>query len=187
MEIKVNNSIREKYHSGFPRETEVTTIVLHGAGVAKSLHGLIKWMMDGERAESYYEGVALFHYGIDRNGDIVELIDPNKRVYHSSSGMYDDKTIGIELINGHVSNKAPYTYEQYASLFYLIFDKLMIDFPLINIITTHERLGMKYSGRWKNCPGNFDYYKLVKEFEKRKLFYQTKEGLNSYWGIYESK
>ena len=139
MEIVVDEKIREKWHRGFSRGEPVSEIIIHGTGGG----GTYNYVLGGGRAELYIRGVALFHYLVERDGKIIEVIHPKRWVYHSSSGKHDEVTIGIELLNPDIHNKGFYTNEQYKSLFYLMFDKLMLDFPTINII--RSRIGARIS------------------------------------------
>jgi len=187
MNINIDLSIRSKWHIGYKRESSLSTIVVHGAGVVDSVENLISWMLDGERKKEYIKGVALFHYAIDRNGEITEIIDPKFWVYHSSCGKQDERTIGIELINGSPNNENTYTKEQYESLFWLIFDKLMEDYPSITAIASHWRMKEKFSGGYKkNCPGNFDWDELEVYMENHGYDYTHDERYESYWGIKKS-
>ncbi len=162
MNIIVNTTIRDKYHQGFDRDQPITEIVIHGTGGGANAQGLINWMLNGERAAEYQKGVGLFHYLNDRNGDIYEIIDPARWVYHSSSGIHDKYTIGIEHINPNPKNAAEYTDAQYTALEELIL-KLLDDYPLINTIVGHVQNTLKYSGPKyvkAPCPGNFNWTRL---------------------------
>ena len=151
-----NKTIREKYHQGYLRNRPITEIVIHGTGGGSGANGMIVWMENGERAEEYKKGVALFHYLIDRNGDQYEIIDPGRWVYHSSSGAHDETTIGIENINPSPNNDAEYTDAQYDSLAALVL-KLLEEYPSIKSIIGHGQNRLKYSGGYKRCPGNFNW------------------------------
>jgi N-acetyl-anhydromuramyl-L-alanine amidase AmpD len=176
--MKVDTAIRDKWHNGFDRNRQVSTVVLHGTGGK----GTYQYVLGGARKKLYKKGIALFHYLIERDGATIEIIDPDKWVYHSSSGQQDERTIGIELVNPHNSNQDQYTNAQYESLFFLIFDYLM-DRYNINIIVSHNRMKEKYSGGNKVCPGNFDWDKLESEMVKRGLEYNHDEKYESYWSI----
>lgn len=180
MKINVNTDIREKYHSGYLRDKSlIDEIVIHGTGGGSTTDGLLNWMMGGERSASYEKGVALFHYLIDRHGDITEIIDPDRWVYHSSSGMHDKKTIGIEHINPSHRNESQYSLEQYRALKELIFDFLMNEYNIKKIVG-HGVNKLRYSGKYKRCPGNFDFDEIKKELKKRGISY-----LNSDEYIYD--
>lgn len=184
MDIKVDTRVRDRWHSGFEREKDITTIVLHGTGGGSSTEGLIKWMLDGERGDSYERGIALFHYLIGRDGEIIELIDPEFWVYHSSSGRQDRRTIGIELMNPDPSNIAEYTLDQYDSLFWLMFENLFPSYPTINAIVSHNRMKEKFSGGSKDCPNNFEWEALEVELEDRGIAYNhSNKVYDSYWGL----
>jgi hypothetical protein len=164
MEIIKNKSIREKYMSEFHRQSPPIEIVLHGTGGGSSAQGIIDWMMGGERSEEYKKGIALFHYLVDRDGAVTEIIDPTMWVYHSSSGLHDMLTIGIEHINPDKKNNKIYTGPQYQSDFELI--KMLLEkYPAIKSIIGHTQNTLKYSGPEHvkvPCPGNYDWPLLQK-------------------------
>jgi N-acetyl-anhydromuramyl-L-alanine amidase AmpD len=177
-ETIIDVAIRDRWHDGFERERPPDTIVIHGTGGP----GTYQFVLDGGRKKLYKEGIALFHYLIERDGKIIEIIDPDRWVYHSSSGKHDEKTIGIELLNNDKDNQDQYTNAQYESLFFLIFDYLFSRYR-IRIIASHNRMKEKYSGGNKKCPGNFDWDKLETEFKKRRLSYHHDNRYESYWDI----
>lgn len=161
MNIIVNTSVREKYMDGFKRPGPVTEIVLHGTGGGSTAKGMINWMLAGERAAEYKRGIALFHYIIGCDGEIIEIINPSRWVYHSSSGIHDKETIGIEHINPDAKNQDDFTDEQYrADLNLILF--LINQFPITSIIG-HVQNTLKYSGpKYVKvpCPGNYDWSRL---------------------------
>lgn len=149
----INKSIREKYHRGFDREGEdITEIVLHGTGGGSSSVGLINWMLSAGRPSEYKRGIALFHYLIDLDGEVTEIISPDNWVFHSSSGQHDKNTIGIEHINADPHNGNEYTAAQYAALIKLL-SVLTKKYPTINTIVGHGRNKFAYSKVYKECPG----------------------------------
>lgn len=158
MEIKINNTIRNKYTKGLIRPSDPDEIVIHGTGGGASASVLINWMLSGERAKEYTRGIALFHYLIDYTGEVFEIINPNYWVYHSSAGLHDKTTIGIEMMNHSPQNAGEFTDGQYTALFNLI-DLLMKKYEIKSIVG-HGYNKLKYSGSDKNCPGNFDWEKL---------------------------
>ena len=109
MQTIVDTKIRDRWHSGFDRERSPDTIVLHGTAGP----GTYQWVLGGGRKKLYKKGVALFHYLIERDGKIIEIIDPDKWVYHSSAGDIDERTIGVELLNPEKNNEDQYTNAQY--------------------------------------------------------------------------
>jgi len=168
------NEIRNKYHQGFPRDiSTISEIVIHGTGGGSSAQGIIKWMLAGERSAEYSRGVALFHFEIDLNGDIYEIIDPDRWVYHSGSGKHDMITIGIELVNPAPQNKGSYTSEQYAGLISLIFDYMSRRYH-IETIVGHGVNQQQFSGSYKDCPGQeFDWDILQDELLSRGYTFNT--------------
>jgi N-acetyl-anhydromuramyl-L-alanine amidase AmpD len=168
MNIQVIDKIRNKYHSGFDRDTsDINEIVIHGTGGGSSAINLINWMLNSGRAEEYKKGIALFHYLIDFNGDVFEIINPIRWVYHSSSGKHDMNTIGIEIMNKSANNDDEPTGEQYGALLDLISNNLMKKFNIKNIVG-HGSNKQKYSGEYKACPGkNFKWNILQNELIAR--------------------
>lgn len=188
----IDNRIRAKYKKGFINKTRskpITEVVIHGTAGGTTAAGLLNWMYNGGRAKEYNRGVALFHYLIgcgkkgEKKGLLVEVLDPKYYVYHSTSGRNDKQTIGIELLNPSKGNRQPYTPAQYASLFKLIFEHLMVLYPAINRITSHRYNIWRWCSkktaakRDKNCPGNFDWNKLDAELRRRGYAFQTNGNL----------
>lgn len=181
--ITIDKRVRDKYRKGWikkVRKDNIIEITLHGTAGSSSTDGLLRWMYQGARAKQYYKGVALFHYAIGRKDyKIVEVIDPDYWVYHSSSGKHDKKTIGIELLNPSKTNRDPYTDEQYGLLFDLIFEYLIPNYPTITQISSHDYNRIVYSGlSKKGCPGNFDWDKLSKELDARGYSYKIDGNLH---------
>ena len=172
VDIIVDRQIRTKYQAGWinkVRTNPITEIVLHGTAGGMSAEGLLLWILSGERAKEYYKGIALFHYIIDRiEPNIVEVIDPSYWVYHSSSGIHDKETIGIEMVNPSKTNREPFTENQYTMVFNLIFKHLLPTYPFINKIVSHDYNMKTFSDLPpKGCPGvGFDWTRLEKELTK---------------------
>ena len=161
MNIIIVDKIRNKY-SGLGRKvSDIKEIVIHGSG-GGTAKGIIEWMAsyNCERKELYKQGIGLFHFMIDRNGDTYEILSPEVWAYHSESGFHDHTTIGIELVNPELLNAGDYTDEQYESLNTLI-EKITGRFK-IDIISSHDYNRKFYSGsKPKPCPGNkFDWDKI---------------------------
>ena len=160
MNYKIDTLIRTKWHSGFDRKKPVRKITIHGTDGGGTYQFVLRGdgvNRLGERfSDTYKKGVALFHYLIEPSGKIIEIIDPDRWVYHSTSGKYDEETIGIEIQkNSNVNNDA--TDAQYESLVALV-AMLSARYPLIDSIESHDYRGMKYSNRPpKPCPGKFDW------------------------------
>lgn len=180
MNLKKNTTIRNKYFKGYDRtsngqEVMVNEIVIHGTGGGASADAMIKWMMGGERGKEYARGVALYHYLIDYDGTVIEIIDPKKWVYHSSSGSHDMKTIGIEMMNRDPQNRNPYTEAQYKALLELLIELLRAN-SLIETIVGHGQNAKKFSSAYKQCPGpRFDWKKIADELTFFKYVYKMGE------------
>lgn len=178
MIIIKDDRIREIWHRGFNREKTPNEIVIHGTGGG----GTYQWVLQGGRKELYRRGIALFHYLIERDGSVTEIIDPDRWVYHSSSGKHDEKTIGIELVNPKSNNSAPYTDEQYKALFGLVIDYLMEKYP-ISVIVSHNHNKRVFSKGKKKCPGNFDWKLLKDELDARMMQYTENGDGEGFRGI----
>jgi len=171
-------NVREKYKSGWEnklRTHDITEIVIHATAGSTTAEGILLWMMDDEKAHDYYQGIGLFHYLIDRDQEnIIEVIDPNYWTWHSSCRSHDEYTIGIELVNPSKTNRLPFTDIQYNSLFNLIFNKLLINYPTIKSIVSHDFNAHTYSNLLpKPCPGSFDWKKLEDELTKHNISFKT--------------
>lgn len=172
VDIIIDRQIRTKYQTGWikkVRNNPITEIVLHGTAGGLSAEGLLLWILSGERAKEYYQGIALFHYIIDRTAsNIVEIIDPSYYVYHSSSGAHDKETIGIEMVNPSKTNRELFTESQYTLIFNLIFKHLLPTYPSVKKIVSHDFNMKTFSGLPpKGCPGvGFDWIRLEKELIK---------------------
>jgi len=188
MQIKYDSIIRNKYHQGFIRPPLigiVKEVIIHGTAGG----GTLGWMRSGGRAEQYYKGIALFHYLIERDGTIWEVIDPERWVYHSCRGGKDRNSIGIEMENTTRDNSGEYNEEQYLSLFWLIFEELMGRFPDIGVLMSHKRAWQKNSnGRyWKECPGTgFDWAKLEAFMNDNSISFAHDPNYESYWNVRKS-
>lgn len=184
--ITVDKTVRTKYKVGWInriRKNPIKEIVIHGTGGGETVAGLLHWMYNWGRP-GYNDGIGLFHYVIgqglkgEKDGLIVEIIDPEYYVYHSTSSANDRTSIGIELMNASPSNRNPYTKGQYDSLFSLIFDHLMTLYPITRI-TSHRYNIWRWNSKAvaqkndKNCPGNFDWSRLDAELKKRGYDFKT--------------
>jgi N-acetyl-anhydromuramyl-L-alanine amidase AmpD len=185
MNINVDNIIRNKYHEGFTRKlAKPKEIIIHGTGGGYTL----EWMRNGGRAEQYYKGIGLFHYLIERDGKIWEIIHPDRWVYHSCRGRKDRKSIGIELENFSRTNQWDYSDAQYEALFWLSFDYLYKMYPKIDVIMSHKRAWQKATKgkKYKECPGSgFDWKRVEAHMNENKFAYQHDDRYESYWGIRE--
>lgn len=166
--IQPDYTIRTKYTKGHKRTLPVKYVVVHGTGGGKTSNGIIRWMNAPEpkRVSWYKRGIALFHYIIDRDGTIKEIIDPKYWVYHCSIGKMDAGTIGIELMNPSSANKDPYTELQYYALRNLIIHLKTGEYADIKEIFSHRYAKQIIGkGKRKNCPGNFDWEKFCLSFQ----------------------
>jgi hypothetical protein len=149
----------------------ISEITIHGTGGFNSAPAELNWMMGGERQADYVQGIGLFHYIIDRDGMIYQIIPDEYWVHHSSSGHHDQFTLGIELVNPTTNNSGKYTLDQYNSLFDLI--KFAISKYNIFTIAGHSATCLKYSGIVKKppkCPGDgFRWEMLESNFNAEKI------------------
>lgn len=173
--ISVEPRIEAMYQAGIRdkvRPCAIREIVVHGTAGGSSMASLINWMLGGEQAANYNRGIGLFHYAIDRGGNITQVVSPRYWVYHSLSGLHDQETVGIELINPTRDNGGPYTDEQYAALSDLI-DYLMRINQTCRQIVSHNHNGLTYSRIGKNCPGNFSWSRLGQSLSEKKWNVRT--------------
>ena len=161
MNITKDDIIRTKFHAGFSRDnTPVKEITIHATGGG----GTLGYVQSGGRAELYRQGIALFHYLIRVSGEVVEIIDPDNWVYHSSSGQHDKETIGIEIEKPSITNSGLPKVEQMSALLDLV-GCLRSQYPSISIIATHDYNRKVYSNQPpKPCPGDFDWSTIKEKF-----------------------
>lgn len=152
--ITEDTLIRRKFHSGFKRNVPITELVLHGSYTDDDY----SYILNGEKTDLYKRGIDLPHYLIV-NDSIKNLIDPNKWTYHSNSGFHDEETIAITI----QKLKTDYpTDNQYANINYLIKTLLML-YPTIKHITTHEINAKKYSNMNIVCLGGYFDFGRIKQ------------------------
>jgi len=168
MDIKKEKIIREKYTQGHKRNLPVKYFVVHGTGGGRNANNLLAWMRNPNKTQQsrYRRGIALFHYLIDRDGTVIEIIDPHRWVYHCSIGKMDAGTIGVELMNPNRDNRYRYTDEQYKSLVDL-FNHLKAKFPLQEIFSHRYAKQVIRGFKRKNCPGNFDWKRFADMLEEK--------------------
>lgn len=158
MEIKKDTIIRNKFCKGFERTIPVTHFVIHGTGGG----GTLNWVRNADpaskRGRRYINGDGLFHYLIERDGTIYEIIDPELWVYHASIRSRDKGTIGVELLNPSSTNKTPYTKEQYKALVWLYGYVQRTYHREVKTAISHNMMKRKYRRDGKACPGKgFDW------------------------------
>jgi len=160
MKIKIDERVRNKYHKGFSRSLKfVNEIVVHQTGGGNNASSLLSWMLKSGR-KGYSRGVALFHYIVDIDGSVIEIINPDNWVYHSSSGRHDKRTIGVEIMCSDRQNAKEPSDKQYFAL-----NKLFLHLSekySISRIVGHGYNKEKYSKSYKYCPGNFDWFRIEK-------------------------
>lgn len=172
-EITVDTVIREKFHEGFERTTQPGIVVIHGT----SGGGTLEWMRKGARAADYRKGIGLFHYLIQRFGSIYEIIDPERYVRAAHAPKEEEASmIHIEWLNPKPGNADHYTDQQYESFAWLVFDYLMLKYP-IRTIMTHQYSFDNHVGGRKDppCPGpRFDWAPVKEALAARNLGYVVK-------------
>jgi N-acetyl-anhydromuramyl-L-alanine amidase AmpD len=161
MNILQDNCIFDKYFKAiaenYKRES-INEIIFHATAGFNTAQGLLNWMLAGQRASEYVKAIGLFHYLIDRNGDIYQIVPDEYWVYHSSSTttaeIHDKITLGIEHINPSPQNADKLTDQQYNSSLALI--KYLMTKYKIETIAGHTATALKYSGKSNPvpCPGN---------------------------------
>lgn len=184
--INKDTIIRNKFFSGYPRSKDVIWFVIHGTAGGGVLH----WMrygvpLNSARGIDYQKGIGLFHYLINRDGSIWEIIDPDKWVWHASIGRVDGGTIGVELVNTSTSNSAPYTQEQYNSLIALYTFLRTTKFPKMTTMISHNRAMIKVNeGRYggKACPGRGFNWHTWRNMVRTKYSFAHENG-ESLWNI----
>jgi N-acetyl-anhydromuramyl-L-alanine amidase AmpD len=185
MRIEKDHIVRSKFHRGKSRKAyrgKVKEVVIHGTAGG----GTLEWVRNGGRAEQYYKAVGLFHYLIERDGEIWEIIDPDRWTYHSCRGNRDKNSIGIEMENPDRQNRGHYTDAQYESLHWLIYEYLMDRYPSISVIMSHKRAWQKVSKgrRWKECPGvAFEWSRLEEYMYNNNISYDHNPAYESYWHV----
>lgn len=185
MSLKIHKDtiIRNKFFDGYARTLPITWFVIHGTGGG----GTLRWMryqvkLNSKRGLKYQRGVGLFHYLIERNGMIWEIIDPDMWVWHASVGNIDGGTIGVELLNPSPFNRKKYTVEQYDALLALYTHLRTKKYPKMDIMISHNRAKQKISGRTKKCPGKGFDWRLWRNMVAKQYKYAHNHG-ESLWDI----
>ena len=160
MKINFDNSIIDRFGHGFPRALKsVNEIVIHHTAGDGGFRGLKKWMLSEtcERKAQYEKHVGYTHYYIDKDGTVNQIMKNNEWAYHSSSGVHDSQTIGIEVVH----KSGPFTDLQYHALIDLIWD-IKKECPITQIVS-HDYNYWTFSKGKKGCPSkDFDFSKLSK-------------------------
>jgi len=164
-------SVTQKWHNGWKRPlSQITEVVIHHTAGNGNIDTLKKWMLGGERKDSYKKGIALFHFAIDKDGRIWKAGPISRWWYHSCSGKHDRFTVGIENIH----KSGPFTPAQYKSLFWILFEYMPHFCPNYHRIVSHDYNYNTYSNVKKGCPGpDFDWTKLEKEIKRRNINFET--------------
>ena len=164
-------SVTQKWHTGWKRPLEqITEVVIHHTDGTGNIDTLKKWMFTGERKNDYAAGISLFHFAVDRDGEIWKSGPLSRWWYHSCSGRHDRFTVGIENIH----KSGAFTEEQYGNLFWLLFDYMPHFCPSYYRIVSHDYNYNRYSNMKKGCPGpDFDWGKLEDEMNRRGIAFET--------------
>lgn len=155
MNPTVDNALIKAF--GNPPErllNSITEIVVHHTEGETGWESLKSWMTSNscENKNLYEEFVGLFHYCIEKTGEVYQTIPLESYVFHSCCGQHDKVTIGIEL----VQKDSPFTDAQYASLADLV--EQIYQICPIKTLVSHDYNYMMYSNRSKGCPGRmFDW------------------------------
>ena len=161
------DEIAEHYTEGFARSQPLRWLVIHGTGGG----GLLPWVRtaylrpNSAQFRNYRNGIALFHYGIERRGTVSRFIRDDRWVYHASIGQLEHGTIGVENENLSRDNSGPYTIEQYQSLATLC-AFLFREHATLCEIVSHLYCQQYISGlpKTKPCPGaGFDWRHFISE------------------------
>lgn len=179
------------FDHGYERGTEPIWLTIHGTAGGGTLEWILSAEPGSKRFQKYAAGVGLFHYLIDRDGSITNIIDPDKWVFHSSINYLDRQTIGVELLNPDFRNREPYTEEQYVSLITL-YRYLRNKYPL-TVMLSHNRSMQKiiYEARGKKppqvakaCPGpGFNWPKFRQMMVDFGYTFQYDVSKESIWNI----
>lgn len=159
--VEIDTIIKKKWkQSGFKRPGFVDTIVIHATGGGNTL----EWMRSSknERAASYAKGIGLFHFLIQRDASIIQIIDPEFWVYHSHAGQADSRSIGIELEKYDPTNMIDINPKQMLALNALIYFLKSV-YPITRI-ETHRYRARKYAGfpKWR-CPMTLNVKELISQ------------------------
>jgi hypothetical protein len=178
--------ITDKWSKGFNRVIDdVEELVIHGTGGGISVKALLQWIINGERAKSYKQGIGLFPFAIDLDGTLYQLIN-NPGIhwfYHSNSHIHDKKTIGVELLNKSSQNANDYTDAQYETLYWLAFEYMPYYFKNYSRIVGHDYNYNKYAHNKKGCPGTgFDWSNLESKMLQKNIEFET-EGFECYYNL----
>lgn len=162
MELKIykDNIIRNKFFGGYERTTDISWYVIHGTSGGGTLDWMRNTKPNSDRGKKYQKGIALFHYLIEEDGKIWEIIPPNKWVWHSATGSTDKGTIGVEMLNKSIGNTKPYTPSQYVALLalYTYLKENITICKNMDVMISHNRAKQKITGKSKSCPGKgFDW------------------------------
>ena len=113
------------------RKFDISLIIIHFTET-KTFNDALNLLTSSDRKVSA-------HYLIDKNGDIFNLVDLDKRAWHAGESMwgnYDDinsRSIGIEIVNSGEVIREDYTTRQINSLSDLLI-RLLKDYNIENIL-----------------------------------------------------
>lgn len=181
------------FDEGFERTMDVGWFVIHGTAGGGTLNWVRNADPNSPRGQRYARGVALFHYLIERDGTVHEIIDPSKWCLHASIWKLDSGTIGVEMVNPDWGNKDDYTDEQYNSLLELYNYLRGGDYPDMDVMLSHNRCKQKVNYEMKGltpprvakaCPGpGFDWNVWRKTVGNDGWDFDFDPNYESLWGL----
>lgn len=191
MQIIRENKIRLIYKGGFSKtanqifdngfkcdDSEVEYFVIHGTETPDpenkgDIENVLRWVINADhndpaRAALYKKGVGLPQDWLGKKGQIYEIIDGWS--FHSSIGINDRKTYGVEAYNNKPLNAGEYTDAQYQALADRYTQLRRERFKSMIHIAGHGRMKQIFNGGWKECPGNFHWHKLLAHLSENWIF-----------------
>lgn len=187
MKIEIDNIVRNKFSKGKRRlrgKNQVDTFVIHGTAGGGTLNWMRNMSTNSFRGKRYKRDIGLFHFIIERDGSITEIIDPTRWTHHATIGRRDAKTIGVELVNPSSTNTISYTKKQYESLIWLYtYLRYRDGYKNMKSMASHARLKSKYGNGWKNCPGRGFSWESFREELSKRFDFKYNPKYQSQWDI----
>lgn len=164
--IKKTKEIKQLLYKIKKRKLKkIDWIVVHGTGDPEGSkeNRTLRYVLSEDGLCTVSRGKILFHYFINKKGEIFQFLQLDEWACHSNLGRGDKRTIGIELENISVSkeikeiNDNYFTSEQYSSLDFLI-QKLDEELK-IKYCSTHDYCRYLAKKPPKHCAGkNFNFF-----------------------------